>query len=211
MRNATRAHRPSLPVGLLFIGCSLLLSPPWSGRDSSVRADAPPLRPAAPLASVYFWPSITPGQPNLEEIALQQIAKAQTRFWVLAYVLTDPVVADALLSAAGRGVQVLVLLDESQEKDADTQAVFLQNKSILVMADHRGGLDRNKVLLVDGEATTGSANLSVDSLTHDAGNLLTVRDASAVADYSRYFDLRWTDTATLPFRYHGLNPARRQQ
>src|ERR1043166_1610876 len=96
VRNCSRALRPSLPVGLLLIGCSLLLIPPWFGRDSAVRADAPPLRPAAPLASVYFWPSITPGQPNLEEIVLQQIAKAQTRVWVLAFDLTDALVADAL-------------------------------------------------------------------------------------------------------------------
>jgi phosphatidylserine/phosphatidylglycerophosphate/cardiolipin synthase-like enzyme len=166
--------------------------------------------------SVYFWPALPTAagaapQEKLEQILVKEIDGAKARISLLASYLTNAKVADALLTASRvRGVSVLILLDESQETDDDSQAVFLQNRGITVRADHRGAVDHNKVVLVDDEAITGSANLSGSGLTTSMENLLILREPTAVAAFGSYFEDLWKNAKTLPYAYHGKNPARRQ-
>jgi phosphatidylserine/phosphatidylglycerophosphate/cardiolipin synthase-like enzyme len=178
------------------------------------------LTPAAaqvplPLVRVWFWPALTPPtgvavQPHLQEIVLSELAPAHVRLLVLAYELTNPLVADAIVAARDRGAYVLVIVDENQETDEDTQCVYLQRMRIPVLADQRSGLDHNKVVVADDEALTGSANLTKAGLNTNAENIVAIRDQAAVAEFARYVDTRARDPLCTPYRYQGAKDVKRK-
>ncbi len=63
----------------------------------------------------------------IRSAVLTAVAEAQRRIDVEMFVLSDPLVLDALAAAARRGVQVRVLLDAGQPQNRDALAVLLRS------------------------------------------------------------------------------------
>ena len=111
------------------------------------------------------------------------IDHAQKTVHVQAAQFTSPPIAQALIAAHGRGVDVRVLLDRDKNKDAkDSQAPRLIDAGIPTFADNRHETAHNKVILVDQRlVVTGSFNFTPDAESKNAENLLLIDGKPKIA------------------------------
>jgi phosphatidylserine/phosphatidylglycerophosphate/cardiolipin synthase-like enzyme len=135
----------------------------------------PACQPAGPQTlppiEVYFSP-----RGGCTEAVVQEIDAAKTRILVQAYSFTSAPIAKALVDARERGVDVRVILDESQRGEKYSSADFVQQASIPVWIDTKHAIAHNKVMVIDGEVViTGSFNFTKAAEESNAENLLVIR------------------------------------
>src|SRR5437879_11146299 len=75
-------------------------------------------------AEVHFWPPLVSDrdQRHLEDILVERIDRANATLLIQTYEFTDTRVADAVVRALNRGLEVGLLVDLDQESDTNTQA-----------------------------------------------------------------------------------------
>jgi phosphatidylserine/phosphatidylglycerophosphate/cardiolipin synthase-like enzyme len=93
------------------------------------------------------------------ELVIRAIQLARHSIRMAAYSFTSKEVARALVDAHRRGVDVRVVLDDSQKSERYTGATFLANAGIPTRTSSRYAIMHNKFLVVDGRhVQTGSFN-----------------------------------------------------
>ncbi len=106
---------------------------------------------------------------------------------VQAYSFTSAPIAQALVDAKKRGVDVQVILDKSQRTEKYTGATFLANEGVPVFIDAGHKIAHNKVMVIDGQTViTGSFNFTKAAESGNAENVLLVLHAPELA--RRYAD-----------------------
>jgi len=156
-----------------FISCRSIVAtvPRWARPCLFILASA--ITPAAahdPVSAsiaVCFVPE--------EECASRIVAAidgAQTEIRVHAYGFTSPPILDALARAARRGVDVAVLLDKSNQRQADSGAAFVAHADIPVWIDRPSGIAHNKVIVIDRRLVVGgSMNYTRSAASRNAENV----------------------------------------
>lgn len=140
--------------------------------------DPAPVR-SSPAPTVYFSPG-----GGCTQAIVSEIAAARQTIRVQAYSFTSAPIAAALSDAHKRGVDVIVLLDKSQQTAKYSSATFLHNAGINTLIDENHAIAHNKIILVDGvTVVTGSFNFSKAAEENNAENLLILRDANLAARY----------------------------
>ncbi|MGQ3054700.1 MAG: phospholipase D family nuclease [Roseateles sp.] len=106
---------------------------------------------------VYFAPQDEIGPPVAD-----LIRSAKRRVWVAGYYFTHAEVGKALREAKGRGIDVRVVLDSSQFRDAQySGATYLLNAGVPVWMNDRHAVMHHKFIVVDDDRTAfGSANFT---------------------------------------------------
>ena len=107
---------------------------------------------------------------------------------VQAYSFTSKPIADALVKAHRRGVNVRVIVDRGQPKAKGGKVWDLVSSGVQVWVDRAHAIAHNKVIIIDGSTVvTGSFNFTVSAETRNAENLLVIRDA----EVSRLYADNW--------------------
>jgi len=103
---------------------------------------------------------------------------AKTQILVQAYSFTSAPIAKALVDAHKRGVQVLAVLDKSNETEKYSAATFLVHAGIQTLIDDQHAIAHNKVMVIDSATIlTGSFNFTKAAEEKNAENLLVITDA----------------------------------
>ena len=114
-----------------------------------------------------------------------QLDAAQSSVLVQAYSFTSAPIAQALLSAHQRGVDVRVLLDKSQRSEKYTSADFLARAGVPTAIDAKHAIAHNKIMIVDGAIVlTGSFNFTKSAEQSNAENLLVIHDPALAEKYT---------------------------
>lgn len=119
---------------------------------------------------------------------------------MLAYDFNDP---EIVLRLQKLGKRVKVIIDDSNShdgvEDAESKAADMLRKTAgkdNVQRQHMGGLQHNKVLIVDGQKTKiaigGSTNFSWRGLYVQNNNLVALQGAQPVEVFKTAFDNYWT-------------------
>ncbi len=138
-----------------------------------------------PAIEVYFSP-----RGGCTEAVIREIAGAQNSIRVQAYSFTSAPIAKALADARARGVDVAVILDESQRSEKYSSADFLLHAGIATAIDNRHAIAHNKVMIVDQRVViTGSFNFTKAAEESNAENLLVIRDPQIAEIYGRNWRL----------------------
>lgn len=126
-------------------------------------------------------------------IIIKAIGQAKKSVKVQAYSFTNADIAQALLQASKRGVEVRVVLDKSQETEKYTSATFLANSGIPVRIDSGFAIAHNKVMILDDETViTGSFNFTKAAEERNAENVLILRGNKDLARlYLQNWQWRW--------------------
>ena len=112
------------------------------------------------------------------------IDNAKSTINVQAYSYTAKCIAEALVRAKKRGVDVRILLDRSQLNAQGSQIYFSQENNIYVAIDYVPGIAHNKVMIIDDEKVlTGSFNWTVSAEMKNAENLLLITDKNVAKKY----------------------------
>lgn len=149
--------------------------------------------PADPAVQVFF----SPRQGCIHAIQ-RELDRATRTIHCQSYVLTSPMVAASLCSAARRGVGVYVILDASMAKKNPEQIPALLAAGVTIATDAAEKINHNKVLIVDEAVVlTGSYNHSVSAEQANAENLVIIRDHLIAQSFCNDFKLHAVHSATL--------------
>jgi phosphatidylserine/phosphatidylglycerophosphate/cardiolipin synthase-like enzyme len=131
-------------------------------------------------------------QGSAERLVIKLISAAQTSVFMAAYQMTSKPIADAMCSAAGRGVAVSVVLDNKSNKhgDARSKRDYLAACNVDVRTDAHYSIMHDKFIVVDGRhVETGSFNYTYAASARNAENAIVVWNNTAMAQkYQNEFD-----------------------
>jgi phosphatidylserine/phosphatidylglycerophosphate/cardiolipin synthase-like enzyme len=134
-------------------------------------------RVAADPLSVYFSPD-----GGCTQAIVEEVGKAKKTVLVQAYSFTSDPIANALVAAKKRGVDVEAILDKTDYGQAVNTIV---DAGIPTYMDPAHAIAHNKVIVIDGQTVlTGSFNFTSSAENRNAENLLVVHDQPIAAKYA---------------------------
>lgn len=154
--------------------------------------------PTTPNIEVGFSPN-----GGAEDLVLKTINTAHKSLRVLAYSFTSKPIAQALINASKRGVDVKVVVDKSQKSERYTSASFLANMGIPVRVDSRHAIQHNKTVLADNQTVeTGSFNYTSSAAQRNAENAIVLwNNPKLAAIYLKDWENHWNHAEPYQARY----------
>ena len=198
--NPAAPHEATLTVAKNDASLSLN---PREGAESATPSSAN----VAPAASAQLTVLFSPEDP-IQRTLIGMINNAQRNILVQAYLLTDDTIANALIRAHKRGVNVEVLLDAQMVSNArGSDGVRLYEAGIPVRLETRYENAHNKIMIFDHDTAnaavvTGSYNFTYGAQRSNAENVVIIRQSPTVI--KRYVD-NWRAHAADAVAYAG-NP-----
>lgn len=134
--------------------------------------------------SVYFAPD-----DGAARAVLRTLEAARSSIEVLAFSLTADPIAEELLAAHARGVQVRVVVEAARAERLGSEVGRLRAAGVDVRLDNNRGNMHHKVMVIDGQTViTGSYNFSRSAEERNDENLVIVRDRSTAEAFSAEFE-----------------------
>jgi len=151
---------------------------------------------------IYFTDPLTVNDPNnyagsIEDTLIQKINAAQTSIHIASFEFNLTPVAEALVAAHNRGVDVRWVTDDESGLGADGnpgrgQFALLQNAGIQVRSDDRSALMHNKFWVFDGQTVwSGSTNITASGIFEQDSNVIVIHSPEVAAMYERQFSEMW--------------------
>ena len=157
---------------------------------ASTANTAAALQPAAPVVPFAATGSVQyafTGSDHADAMVIEAIDTAQRQVLVQAYSFTHRRIAEALMAARGRGVEVAIIADQEQARA--NPAVFreLAHGGVPVLFDADHAAAHNKIIVIDsGHAdcavVTGSFNFTYAAQRRNAENALILRGNPPLCD-----------------------------
>jgi phosphatidylserine/phosphatidylglycerophosphate/cardiolipin synthase-like enzyme len=140
-----------------------------------------------------------PDGPSCERLLVDNIESTKRSLLIQAYSFTSAPIAQAVVKAHQRGVDVRVILDKSQVSQKYTSATFFRNAGIMVVIDTRPAIAHNKVMVFDQEAVfTGSFNFTRSAQRRNAENGILIRgDSSIIKSYTDNWNSRFNQSTAF--------------
>jgi phosphatidylserine/phosphatidylglycerophosphate/cardiolipin synthase-like enzyme len=164
----------------VFLCLGVLATVSWW---QSVRAEPQP----AEILAIYFTPPAG-GASGL----IKQIDGAKKSIKVMAYGFTATNLAEALVRAKRRGVDVGLIQDEKSAQNNRETLPILLAAGIEVRSDGKHAIQHNKVMLIDDDIViTGSYNFTKSAESRNAENIMIVRSSYAAKRYADNWKSHW--------------------
>ncbi|TWB61714.1 phospholipase D-like protein [Rhizobium sp. ERR 922] len=140
----------------------------------------------------------TPGE-QCEAKIIEAIDRARSFIRVQAYGFTSLPIIHALQRAAGRGVEVLAILDKTNERKY-SGATLLEAAGVAVWIDFEPAIAHNKIIVIDGHLTIGgSYNYTAAAQKRNAENV-TFTESREIA---RQFMANWDSRLKVSRAFEG--------
>ncbi|OAI40740.1 hypothetical protein AYO40_04330 [Planctomycetaceae bacterium SCGC AG-212-D15] len=115
------------------------------------------------------------------EAVVAELNRARREILVQAYSFTSKPIAEALVAAKARGVNIEIILDKSNEQESYTELGHLLEQGLHPHIDAQHAIAHNKIMVVDRRVViTGSFNFTNQAEHENAENLLILRGNSAL-------------------------------
>jgi phosphatidylserine/phosphatidylglycerophosphate/cardiolipin synthase-like enzyme len=129
--------------------------------------------------SVFFSP-----HGNTAKEIISEIDAAKNEILIQAYVLTNRSIANALIQASKRNVNVIIILDQKQSKSRYSQKDYLLSNNIIVLLDNKHNIAHNKIIIIDQIVLiTGSYNFSYNAENKNSENVLVIKNNTPIIEY----------------------------
>ena len=172
--------------------------------EQPAATDTPIAIPTVTWWDVYFTDPQTINDPDnitgsIEEKLIQLINNAQISIHISSFEFNLTPVAEALIAAKNRGVDVKWVTDDKNGLNYDIQPgrgqfALLLAAGIEVKDDARTALMHNKFWIFDNETVwTGSTNITVNGIFKQNNNVLVIRSTDIAYIYEREFQEMWSN------------------
>lgn len=139
------------------------------------------------IIETYFSP-----EDRVETRLVDLVGDAEESICFLTFSLTSDALAEALLVAWDRGVEIRGVIDKAQSANAGGEFEQLTTNGIDIRLDGEDGSMHHKVLIIDGKiVVTGSYNFSANAEKRNDENLLVIHDAGLASKYMEEFWQIW--------------------
>ena len=177
-----------------------LVNPLPSGATPSNLTSQPPV--SGGWWEVYFTDPVNIKDPaqwqnSIEGRLIEKINAAQSSIHIVSFEFDLTPVAEALIAAKQRGVDVRWITDDEHGLEADVepghgQFEMLGQRGIEVRSDSRSALMHNKFWIFDGQTVwTGSTNVTVSGIYQQNNNVVVIHSPEVAAIYEREFAEMW--------------------
>ena len=136
-------------------------------------------------------------QGSIEGRLIEKINAAQSSIHIASFEFDLTPVAEALIAAKQRGVDVRWVTDdehgvESDEEPGHGQFAMLTDAGIEVRSDNRSALMHNKFWIFDNQIVwTGSTNITENGIFKQDNNAIVIQSPALAAMYEREFQEMW--------------------
>jgi len=180
-------HKERVSLLLVAISSALILSQvaycPTSGE--------------VPQVEVFFSP-----QDNCASEIVSRIDDAKSSIHIAMYFFTSRPIAQALVGAKGRGVDVKVCLDKEQPTYEYSKSEYLRNKEINTRLVGGSGIMHHKFCVIDDHIVmTGSYNWTARADLENDENLLIINSREIAKKYSEEFEQLWKGSKIDTYKY----------
>ena len=187
----TKIPPATLKMLLIFIGFSAGYTTNHFVDPVRLQPQQESYQPSVSLKEGAISVCFTPNKKCQMQI-IREVNKAKDSIFVQAYSFTDRDIAQALIGAAQRGVQVQVLLDKSNRNDKHSAKDVVIQNNLPLRFDSPSGIAHNKVMIIDRSIVlTGSYNFSAAAYTRNTENLLIFNSPDLAGDYIHNWYKRW--------------------
>jgi phosphatidylserine/phosphatidylglycerophosphate/cardiolipin synthase-like enzyme len=144
----------------------------------------PPARAELKIDAIF-----SPGG-GCEKRIVSEIESAEKSVLVQMYMFTSKPITDALVKSKKRGVDVKVILDQSQEKMAYGRWPVMQKGGVKVFFDRDHEIANSKIILIDDRTIiTGSYNFTKAAEEKNAENIVVIEnDAELFTKFKANFE-----------------------
>ena len=133
--------------------------------------------------------------PACVSLTLSALNQAHSRIDVAMYSFTHPQLAQALIDAHARGVQVRVLVESQQAAGTYSEHQTLLDAGIPVRLDSNPSYMHHKFAVIDDAfVLTGSMNWSRNGVGENNENALLLHSSSLNAEFEKAFEHLWSHT-----------------
>jgi len=124
-----------------------------------------------PAVAVHFSP-----KGGATDAVIRELKNARREVLVLAYSFSSKPIAEALIEAKTRGVQVEVILDRSNEQETYSDLHLFEEQGLAPLIDAQHAIAHNKLMIIDQRTLiTGSFNFTHQAEAENAENLLVLK------------------------------------
>lgn len=170
--------------------------------DTPVVQDGSTVPSSSSWWEVYFTDPTTVNNPaqwqnSIEGRLIDRINAAQTSIHIASFEFDLTPVAEALIAAHNRGVDVRWVTDDesgllADEEPGRGQFAMLKNAGIEVRADDRTALMHNKFWIFDNQIVwTGSTNITESGIFKQDNNTIVIHSPDLAVIYEREFQEMW--------------------
>ncbi len=155
--------------------------------------NGPVVEEKATLVEAYFCPA-----DSCADKLVKKIDSAKSSLYIAIYSFTLDDISDAVIRAKKRGVEVKVIYDSDQSKNAASDDERLSNEGISVAYRNGSGYMHNKFTIIDMNiVATGSFNYSNNADTRNEENLLFLQSSGLAEAFKQNFDIIWGKSNSL--------------
>lgn len=147
-----------------------------------------------PTPTIKF--AFSPKQGATDAI-IKQIQQAKKSIRVAAYAFTSKPIANALVKARKRGINVMVVLDGKSSKQQHSLYAFLLENNIPTRRNYAYSIMHNKFIIIDEEILqSGSFNYSSSAEKRNAENILIIsHDHKVISGYLAQWNKLWLESS----------------
>lgn len=141
------------------------------------------------LMSVYF----SPQDKSITNAVLPLIQNAKKSIYIPTFVLTEKHVAQELINAKNRGVDVKIIIDALNASSKHSKHQLLRDNGVPVKTENYAGKMHSKSMIVDDEyVLIGSMNFSYSGENKNDENMIIIKDSEAAKFYKKFFLYQWS-------------------
>lgn len=140
-----------------------------------------------------------------ESIIIEKIDNAKEFINIAMYAFTDREIAQAIIRAKDRGVDIKIYLDRSQVNAEYSKSRYFINNAIEgIRISSNNYIMHNKFAVIDNKIViTGSYNWTASAGERNDENLLVIDDKNIIKEYQNQFNNLWNNKYS-PERYQEL-------
>lgn len=146
------------------------------------------------VVEVYFSP-----KDKSSARIVQIINNAKHYIYMPAFLITHAKIAEAMIEAKHRGVDVRVIIDANSVFTKNSKHQQLRKSGVLLKTENYAGKLHSKMIVIDDEyLITGSMNFSKSGENKNDENLLIIKDSKIAKLHKDFFLYLWT---MIPNKY----------
>lgn len=152
------------------------------------------------LISIFFSPKSNTYEKGIKEL----LKKAKKYIYIPIFYLTHEDLAQQLIKAHKRGVEIKIILDATAARNKYSKHKLLREESIEVKVENFGGKMHAKSMIIDDTyIISGSMNFTKAGNSKNDENTIIIKNEKLAKEYKEYFINLWRH---IPRRYLSVDP-----
>jgi phosphatidylserine/phosphatidylglycerophosphate/cardiolipin synthase-like enzyme len=140
------------------------------------------------VVSVYF----SPKDSIIQKVIVPLVDGAKKQILIPVFLITDKRLAQALINAKERGVDIKVIVDATNARGKYSKHRLLRQHGILVKTETFAGKLHSKTMIIDNTySVIGSMNFSKSGETKNDENVLVIKNTKLAIFNRIFFEYLW--------------------